>query len=86
MESISRARSSICGAEEVDVPTLVERESTIYLISLSKSKILPLNLRRELSTPSNLILMSDRSFINEEIYGTMDESNDRVEKALEEAG
>ena len=84
--SISRARSSIYGVEEVDVPTPTQRETTIRLTSLSISKILPLNLRRELSTPSNLILNSDKSSIKEEICGTIEESKEGSVKALDGAG
>ena len=49
----------------------VDRESKISLISLSISKILPLNLSRELSTLSSLVLRSDKSSINEDIVGTI---------------
>ena len=70
----------------VEVLASADRESKIHLISLSISKILPLNLSRELSTLSSLVLKSDRSSIKEEMYGTMDESKDRTEKALEGAG
>ena len=59
------------------------RKSKIRLISLSISKILSLNLSRELSILFSLVLRSDKSSINEEICGMTEKSEERSEKELD---
>ena len=63
--------------------TPTDSESSISLISLSISKILPLNLSMELSTLSNLELRSDKSCISEKMCGTTERSEEEIEKELD---
>ena len=66
----------------LNVLTPIDRESSISLISLSISKILPLNLSKKLSTLSNLVLRSDKSCTNKEMWGTTEGSEEETEKEL----
>ena len=64
----------------LNVLASVDRESSISLISLSISKILPLNLSMELSILFSLELRSDKSCTNEKMCGTTERSEEEAEK------
>ena len=64
----------------VEVLAPPDRETKIHLISFSISKILSLNLSRELCTLSSLVLRLDKSSINEDMCGTIEKSKEGSEK------
>ena len=66
----------------LEVLAPADRESNISLISLSISKIVPLNLSMKLSTLSILELRLDKSCINEKMCGTTERSEEEAEKEL----
>ena len=69
----------------VEVLTPPDRETKIHLISLSILKILSLNLSRELSTLSSLVLKLDKSSIKKDMCGTTERFEEGSKKVLSRA-